>query len=66
MVITHGMILSVVLVLNCPDSGQTIEQFTHQFTGPTAIEYCNNAQGRLKNLNNSDNIMVIHSSCISY
>jgi hypothetical protein len=63
-VITHGMILSVVLILNYPDNGQTIEQFEHQFTGPTAIEYCNSALRRLKHLNTTDNIMVINVNCI--
>ena len=57
--ITHGMILSVVLIVNDADGGQTIEQFSHQFTGPTAIENCNNAQRPLINLNTSDNTMVI-------
>jgi hypothetical protein len=62
----HGMVLSVVLILNYADGGQTIEQFQHQFRGPTAIEYCHNAQEQLKIANAGQDIMVVHSSCIKY
>jgi hypothetical protein len=61
----HGVFLSVVLIFNYPGGGQTIEQFGYQFTGPTAIEYCQNAQGRLKNKNTGDQIMVVQARCIS-
>ena len=61
----HGVVLSIVLIFNYPDGQQTIEQFTHQFVGPTAIEYCNNAQIRLNNKNTGDDIMVVNARCIS-
>ena len=60
----HGMLLSVLLILSYPDGGQTIEQWTHQFVGPTAIEYCQNAKDRLHAATH-DPIISIHASCFA-
>jgi len=60
----HGMLLSVLLILCYPDGGQTIEQSTHQFVGPTAIEDCANAIDRL-NAATQPGIISIHASCIA-
>jgi hypothetical protein len=58
----HGVLLSVTIILTFADGGQTTQQFTYQFTGPTAIEACQNAQQRL-NATNSAGIMVVHAYC---
>jgi hypothetical protein len=52
------------LILNYPDGEQTIGQYEHLFTGPTAIQDCQNAKGRLNNKNTGDQIMVVQASCI--
>jgi hypothetical protein len=61
----NEMILSVVLIFNPPGGGQQIGQYTFKFTGPTAIQYCQNAKLRLNSMNARDNIIVINASCIS-
>ena len=61
----NEMILSVVLIFNPPGGGQQIGQYTFKFTGPTAIQYCQNAKLRLNSMNAHDNIIVINASCIS-
>lgn len=58
----HGVILSVIMIVNYSDGGQTIQQFQHQFSGPTAIEYCQTAKDNLNSVNN-DSIIVFHASC---
>ena len=60
--IVHGMILSIVMVVNYPDGQQSIEQFWHLFTGPTAIEYCNNARSRLESMT-VHGIVSVHATC---
>jgi hypothetical protein len=58
----NGVILSVILIFNYADGGQSIEQFKYQFKGPTAIEYCQNAKDRI-NSAVSGGIAEMHAEC---
>jgi hypothetical protein len=64
----HGAILSVIFVFNFTDGTQAVQHLQHQFTGPTAIEYCQNSQIRLNarnklNATTGDDTIVIHAEC---
>ena len=59
-----SVFLSVVMVFSFPDGTHATKTETHQFTGPTAIEYCINASGRLNSKNTADHILVIKATCI--
>jgi hypothetical protein len=60
--IVHGMILSVIMVFTYADGQQSIQQFWHLFTGPTAIEYCNNAIVRLESMTGYG-IVSVNATC---
>ena len=61
----HYVLLSVIMAINYPDGQQSILQSYHKFTGPTAIEYCQNAIGRF-NATNSFGLMKIKATCTDF
>jgi hypothetical protein len=57
-----GVILSVMIILYYNNGGYEVQQTWEQFTGPTAMEDCNNAAIRL-NQTSGNGAIAVHAAC---